>query len=253
MSPVLHPVGPEPAQTYWVRRALVVGSLVAMIAVLIVVFANLGGGATAVPMATPTPIATEVESPARVTPTSSASSTPPPTASSSVPPTASPSVPSKESATPAPKASTSTPSAAPTGQGPGRNPAATPDCDPGQLRATITGKRTLRPEQKTAFTLSLINGSAETCLVTVDRDSFELKIYSGTDRIWTSRHCSTAVKAFDKKLKTQQDVEWTMRWDGRRSRTSCRQRPELPRPGIYWATAQFDGAKPVQLRMTLVG
>ena len=43
-----------------------------------------------------------------------------------------------------------------------------------------------------------------------------------------------------------------MTWNGRRSRDNCKNRAEIPRPGTYFATAQLEGAKPVQLRMILV-
>ena len=44
-----------------------------------------------------------------------------------------------------------------------------------------------------------------------------------------------------------------MSWNGKRSRPGCKTRAEVPRPGTYFATAQLEGAKPVQLRMILGG
>ena len=101
--------------------------------------------------------------------------------------------------------------------------------------------------------MSLINGSGQICVASVTGANFELKIYSGIDRIWSSRDCATAVKAVTKKLDPEQAMEWSMSWNGRRSRAGCQSRPEIPRPGTYYATAQFAGAEPVQLRMILVG
>jgi hypothetical protein len=46
-------------------------------------------------------------------------------------------------------------------------------------------------------------------------------------------------------------LEWSMRWNGRRSRTGCRSSSHIPRPGTYWATAQLAKAESVQLRMLL--
>jgi hypothetical protein len=99
--------------------------------------------------------------------------------------------------------------------------------------------------------LSLINGSGQICVARVTRDNFELKIYSGIDRIWSTKDCATIVKAVTRKLGPEQAVEWSVSWNGRRSRTGCQSRPEIPRPGTYYATAQFAGAEPVKLRMTL--
>ena len=117
----------------------------------------------------------------------------------------------------------------------------------------MTGKQRLRPKETNKFRLSLINGSGQTCLVTVTRDNFELKIYSGIDRIWSTKDCATAVKPVTRKLGPEQALEWSLRWNGRRSRTGCKSGSHIPRSGTYWATAQLAKAEPVQLRMSLVG
>ena len=48
-------------------------------------------------------------------------------------------------------------------------------------------------------------------------------------------------------------MEWKLTWNGRRSRAGCKSRPEIPRPGTYYATAQLAGTEPVRLLMTLSG
>jgi hypothetical protein len=221
MSTVLHPVGPEPAQTYWVRRFAVLGVVIVVLAVIGALIANGTTSGSAVQASPPPLVTAETPSP---TPTPSA-------------PTASP--------TPA----TAAPITA-AAQTPPSQPVA---CTPGSLRPTLTGKQQLKPTQANTFTLSLINGSGQACVAQVTRDNFELKIYSGTDRIWSSRDCATAVKPMTRKLGPEQAVEWSMSWNGRRSRAGCQSRPEIPRPGTYYATAQLAGAEPVQLRMILVG
>ena len=65
--------------------------------------------------------------------------------------------------------------------------------------------------------------------------------------------CSTAIKSITRKLPAERVVEWSLAWNGRRSRDDCKNRPEIPGAGTYFATAQLDGAKPVQLRMILRG
>ena len=126
-------------------------------------------------------------------------------------------------------------------------------CDPDDVRVTLTGRQRLKPKKPNTFELSVINGSATTCKAQVTAKNFELKIYSGTDRIWSTNDCARLVKTIDKKLKTQQAVAWSIRWNGRRSRDGCHNRPEVPLAGTYFATAQLEGAKPVQLRMILRG
>jgi hypothetical protein len=124
-------------------------------------------------------------------------------------------------------------------------------CGPGQLRPTLTGKQLLKPKQVNTFSLSLMNTGAATCLVDVTAANFELKIYSGRDRIWSSDDCSTSVKTIHQNLSTQKSVNWQLAWNGRRSRKDCQSRMEIPKAGTYFATAQLLGAKPVQLRMIL--
>ena len=226
MSSVLHPVGPEPAQTYWVRRAVVIGVAVVVLAILVALVVDGTSSGSAVQQQPPT-LAPAVQTTPTVTPTTSAS--PSPTAATASP-TATPSATPRAAATTSPVA-----------------------CPADQLRVTLTGKQRLKPKQKNRFHLSVINGSSSSCLVAFDGDSFELKIYSGTDRIWTSDHCGTAVKAVRRKLAAERSVEWEMLWNGKRSRPECKSRPETPRPGTYFATAQLKDADPVQLRMILVG
>jgi hypothetical protein len=256
MSSVMHPVGPEPEQIYWRRRLAVIVAavlLVALVIALVVGGTSTGSAVSAVPSPSPVSLPTTVAltptpvPSASVTPTLTPTPTTSETDAAPASPSASPSPSgSASTSTQSRKSATPTPSAKPT-------KAAPVACSPKDLRATLTGKPKLKPKQATTFALSLINGSDTTCVVTVDRASFELKIYSGTDRIWSSKDCSTAVKTRSTRLKAEDAVQWSMRWDGRRSRKDCKVRPEIPRPGTYFATAQLDGAKPVQLRLILRG
>ena len=241
MSSVLHPVGPEPPRTYWVRRILVLASVIAVVAV-VAAFLTTRSDSVAV-SATPKPVvATEAPSP---TPTA-ASTTPRPSASGASKASAA------EKAAAAKKAAEAKAKAARSSAKPAK-PAAVPvpACPGDQLRATLTGKTRLKAGKSNKFEISLINGSGQTCRVAVTGESFELKIYSGTDRIWSSDDCTKAVRTITKNVKAERAVAWTMTWDGRRSRDNCKRRPEIPRAGTYFATAQFNGAKPVQVRMIL--
>jgi hypothetical protein len=232
MSTVLHPAGPEPAQTYWMRRLAVIGVAVVILAVAGALIANGTSSGTAV-QANPSP-------PPPAAPSAAASSpTPTPSASQS-----------SISATTTPFARTSaTPSATP-------KPSATPSpeavpCAADTLRVTLTGAQRLTLKERSTFTLSLINGSGRTCTASVDSDDFELRIYSGSDRIWSTKDCSRQVKPLRRTLAVEQALEWKLTWNGLRSRSGCRQGSEPLQSGTYWATADLDGAEPVRLRMTL--
>jgi hypothetical protein len=245
MSTVLHPAGPEPAQTYWVRRVAVVGVAIVVLAVAGALIANGTSSGSAV-QANPSPPPPAVPTVASGTPTPSAGAR----ASGSATPSGSTSATAKPSATATATASAKASASAT----PKPTPTPTPEpvtCAASALRPTLTGKQQLRPRQRNTFTLSLINGSDQTCTVTVNRDNFELRIYSGSDRIWSTKDCATIVKPRRRTLEAEQAIEWKLSWNGRRSRTGCMSRPEIPRPGTYYATAELAGAEPVRLLMTL--
>lgn len=242
---VLHPVGPEATETYWARRVIVIVAAVVVLAVLIAVIVNATSGTTATPAPgakptaafgspTPTAMTTELRTPGASD--SSATNTSKPKAAAG---------PASSSTSSSSSKSTSS-SSAPTTSSPTACPA-------DQLRVTLTGKQRLKVKKSNTFNLSVINGSGQTCVATISPDNFELKIYSGTDRIWTTDDCASKVKKISKTLAAERSTSWTMIWNGRRSNAGCKQRAEVPRSGTYFATAQLKDAKPVQLRMILRG
>ncbi len=244
MSAVLHPVGPEPEETYWARRIAVLIALVGLVGLVVALVVNGSSSGSAV-AADPSP--PPVTAPATVSPSPS----PSPSSSASVQAGASP-TPSTTAST-KPRASTKPSGQASKSSKPRPVPTGPVACRPKALRTTLTGKQRLKPKQKSTFAVAVTNTSDATCVLSVTPRNFELKIYSGTDRIWSTADCSTAVKKRSVKVKAGDAVEWTTAWDGKRSRKDCRTRTEVPRPGTYFATAQLDGAKPVQLRMILGG
>lgn len=78
-------------------------------------------------------------------------------------------------------------------------------------------------------------------------------VYSGRDRIWSTRDCASAVRSKQHKLNTHQALTWRLTWEGRRSKAGCKSRPEAPLPGTYVATAQLKGAQPARQWMVLHG
>jgi hypothetical protein len=234
MSGMLHPVGPETAQTYWARRALVFGATIVLaVAVTLIINGTSNGLAVRsnlvpptaghpVPIsASPSSAQTAISTPLAVGPSASASSTSPdPSATGG-------------------QASTKTD---------GSSPA---DCLAEELRPTLTGRQRLAPEKPTTFQLSLINGSDQTCMARVTKTNFELMIYFGSDRIWSTADCPSVIKPISRKLGPEHAVAWTLTWDGKRSKPDCKSARKTPRQGRYLATAHLEGAEPVQLRMIL--
>jgi hypothetical protein len=245
---------------------VIAAALVGLLVVLLTGTADGGATVTALPAAEPTPApaaaatspAAKVTSPAPASPSPSKAAGSKPTASAAAPRKASKAAPRKAAASKAaPRkaaASKATPrKAVPRKAAPRKAAPPPPACAPDQLRATLTGQRNIKTNRRTTFALSLINGSPATCVVRVTADNFELKVYSGTDRIWSTRDCTRAVKTVRKAVVPEGAVEWKMTWDGNRSRKNCKDRPEEPQAGTYSATAQLDGAKPVRLWIMLRG
>jgi len=234
MSGLLRPVGPETAQIYWVRRAVVLGAtMVLAVAVALIISGTSSGLAV---QANPSPPTAGYPMPSSASPNSMQTAMPTPAA---VEPSAS------ARSTPAPEATKRKASTKKTDR------SGSADCSAEELRPTLTGKQRLVPKKPNTFQLSLINGSDQTCMARVTKKNFELTIESGNDRIWSTADCPSVIKPISRKLGAEHAVAWTLTWDGKRSKPDCKSARKVPRPGMYVATAQLAGAEPVQLRMIL--
>ena len=232
MSGLLRPVGPETAHIYWIRRAVVLGAtMVLAVAVALIISGTSSGlavqanpsaptaGYPVPSSASPSSMQTPMSTPAAVESSTSAVSTPAPKAAMR-------------------KASTKK-----------ANRSGTVDCSADELRPTLTGKQRLKPKKPNTFQLSLINGSDQTCMAKVTKKNFELTIDAGSDRIWSTADCASAVKSISRKLRAEHAVAWSLTWNGKRSKPDCKSARKMLRPGRYVATAQLAGAEPVELRM----
>jgi hypothetical protein len=233
MSGVLHPVGPEPAQTYWARRGLVFAATTVFVVALTLIISGTSSSSVAAP------------GPASAGPTYAAP--PSPSAIETAVPTPS-SAKVSTSGTPTPSAKKTPKLKASPRQAHQSAPAS---CATKDLRPTLTGKQRIAPRRRTIFQLSLINGSGKTCTAKVTQRNFELKINSGSDRIWSTSDCPSMIKTISHKLGSEHAVAWSLTWDGKRSKPTCTSASTSLRPGRYVATARLDGAAPVKLRMIL--
>lgn len=236
MNGLWRPVGPQSAATYWLRRALVLGVLAAVIA-LVVALVTPSPKRQGVPSAAPSSVlgTAITASPSSAT-RSTASSTP---EASNAP-----------AAKGAKAAKAKTSAAKPPAKAPAQEPV---KCAPSRLRVSLDGPGQLQAGQPTTFALAVTNSSSARCMVRVTGDTFELRIYSGSDRIWSSADCATALRSVTKQLDAGQAVRWQLKWSGRRSAAKCQSRPEVPRPGTYITTAELSGVRSVQVRTILRG
>lgn len=274
MGGLIRPVGPEPAETYWRRRALVLGAMLMLVIIVLVFWINAGNspgqaaatgptGSGPAAAGTPTPTPAMVTTTPSLTPSAlpsdagspSASAGPAasmrPSASGMATPTASTSVNAKAtSASAGPTHSASARATTATGRGAARPTA----CRGPDLRVTLRGDHRRVPVKSAVhFQLSVINGSATSCRMVINSHDFELRVTSGVDRIWSSDDCPRLVPDLATVIGPERDLGWTMTWGGRRSRPggTCASRPETPGPGYYHATARLAGARPVSFLLVL--
>ena len=259
MSSVLHPVGPEPRERYWVRRLAVVVAAIVAISIVVALVGNAMSAGSAVQAEPVPPTIAPLPVTPSPTPTSAASGTasPAPGATPSGTPGATPSTSPSPSTSPTPSGKSST-EAAPkkeTAKSKKKKKATTQPvyaaCDGDDLRSTLTGDRTVKLKKKTTFSLSLINGGKKTCKVTVKPSSATLTIVSGGDRIWSTKDCPAAQPTTKRTLLPEHALTWKVTWSGKRSGDDCTTGKVAPKKGYYWAIASFDGADDVRFRVIL--
>ena len=189
------PVGPEPAQTYWLRRAVLAA---AVLLVLVLLLQLLPGGDDDDRLA---------QSPADVP----ASATPGPTPSASTDPSADP------SATPDPSASAS---AAPCGD------------DVLSVEAVATDESYAVGEQP-RLELRITNTGTTPCSRDLGQAEVELQVVSGDDRIWSSDDCAPGGEADVTVLQPGEAETSTVTWPGTRSLPGCQGDDEPADAGTY--------------------
>ena len=281
MSSVLHPVGPEPRERYWVRRVAVLVAAVVAIGIVIALVGNAMSAGSAVQaepappsVVVPTLPATPSASPS---PSGAASPTPGDTPVPGATPSAggTPTTATTSSASPRPTGSVVTPDpgqtpktekkTAPTqadkkkaeAQAAAKKAAAKKkaaatvlaSCPASDVRTTLIGPKKVTAKKSATFAVSLVNDSKKSCFLKATGGNFTLTVVSGKDRVWSTEDCASTVPAQSRKLAPQKSVDWKIRWNGRRSAEGCKNASENPRPGYYWAIANYDDASEVRWRI----
>ena len=226
------PVGPEPAQTYWQRRAVV--ALVALAALLLLVLAlrALSGGGSeerlaeqGAPAPSPAPTGTSA-----ATPTATATSTPTATASASATASGTASPTASGSATPTASASApATPT--PTASG--------PPCTDALLDVEAAAEQETYPTGASpGLELRVTNTGAAPCSLDLGQVAVELVVVSGADRIWSSDDCAPGGDADLTVLEPGAIEVSRVTWPGTRSRPGCDGARARALPGTYRVQAR---------------
>lgn len=202
---LLHPRGPLPSEVYWRRRLIVLGVVVLALVFLV---AQCSGGGKAGDTTKASSTASKSTGPAPKSPTKSAAK---PTAKSST--QASAAAPTKAAVSKAtvPAPVTSSPAASPS--------AAAPAPCKG-LQASVKANATrysagINP----VITLSIKNPGATACARDISAAATELKITSGSDRIWSSDDCSKPGPGKLTVLKPGEIRTVPVSWNRKRSKT----------------------------------
>lgn len=210
----LTPLGTEAPRTYWIRRGVVIG-----VALLLVAALAWGGMALGRPRPAAMTAAPAASVSATVGPQESA------TTAAATTPSGTP------AATPATAATAPASSTAPAG-----GPVA---CDPASLALTVSGAPRVKSGSDEVLTLSVINRGKAACLLDLNAKTWELRITSGSDLIWSTAHCGEWVAAAQKTLQPEEAHEWSLTWNTRRSKPECQLLGDYLKPGTYVARATF--------------
>ncbi len=189
------PVGPEPASTYWLRRALVAAGALLLLALLVPLLGG-GDGADADTLA------------------GAPTSAPSPSVQPSVNP----------SATSGPSAS---PSASP-------SPSATTACEPTSLEVEPSpDEDSYAAGAGARLSLSITNTGSTPCTRDLGQAQVELTVTSGSDRIWSSDDCAPGGDPDVVTLEPGTPVVQSVTWDGRRSLPGCAGDRDQAQSGTY--------------------
>jgi cytoskeletal protein RodZ len=158
LAPVLHPVGPKPARTYWLRRFLVLGVIIATVVLAVQLLARASD-----------------PDPGRTQTGAATTSSPEPSLTEFTTPS---SRPSAQTATPTASAE-ATPAAA-----------GTPQCAPADLAVTVaTDASNYGADGDPTVSLTVTNKSAQACETNVGQNALEVKVASGDTAVWSSDVC----------------------------------------------------------------
>lgn len=150
---------------------------------------------------------------------------------------------SASSGTPSPSGSASpsagdsaSPTKSPAKLGPGD------PCDPSDVVLTAhLGGETYHAGHEPSFSYTLVNTGGRTCTYDVGPHGLELRITSGSDRIWSSGDCAKGAE--DKRLKRGVPYTRTITWNRTRSKPDCDHTNQKARPGTYVVKLRGDHVK----------
>ena len=101
------------------------------------------------------------------------------------------------------------------------------------------------------ITLNVTTKVSEACTFDVSPESVVLRLTSGTDRIWTSQQCRSAIPTVTVVARKTVPGTATVTWHGHRSNDACNRTAPWALPGYYHATAAALGSDPTDVQFLL--
>jgi hypothetical protein len=92
---------------------------------------------------------------------------------------------------------------------------------------------------------------SEACTWEVSPEAMTLKITSGDDEIWTSRHCPHAIPHDEVTLRRDHTTRVDVTWDARRSDEECSKLTKWALPGWYHVAAAALAGEPSDVQFEL--
>lgn len=222
------PLGPA---VYWRRRLFVLGTVVALV---LIVVNLLGGGAESTDRGvTASTVGADQESAA------------PPTTPTTGPTAGTGKKKGKK------KQSATTPG--PTVVLPTAPPLAEPEgeCADDDIAVTPTVQRAVAG-RSALITLQLRTINAEACTWQASADTLAVRISTGDDEVWASRECPGALPERAVVVRRAVTATYDLRWNTRRSDTGCPRLTEFAPAADYRVTAAAYGGEPADLVFDLV-
>jgi hypothetical protein len=116
-------------------------------------------------------------------------------------------------------------------------------CDPSALKLVLsTNSDTYTAGQSPTLVGEFTNSSTTACTLTTGPANQVWRITSGTDKIWSTKGCTTSGASKQLKIKAGGTKMVSITWDGRRLGTGC-DAGTLALPGEYVLRATLSGVK----------
>lgn len=117
----------------------------------------------------------------------------------------------------------------------------------------LSGYQRVKVSGEQVLLLQFTNSGDAPCVVQLSSSTLQIEVSSGSDLIWTTKHCAEWIPEQKKKtLKAGAATEVKITWPLRRSKEKCTKVKDELRPGTYVAKATFDGGASARQVMQLV-